>query len=358
MKFLQKIGLILLLAAVLFSGGFMVGSSGTAAAADTCDLARDFAAEAARVFKQDPQEGVRLFHKALKLCKRDPRYKYNLGLAYYRYGNAHEAEKYLAAAVEQDGSRAVWLNDLASVMLENGSRPAVALKYAEKACRLGKDDPKLGPLAVETYARAQLANGAGLSAIKEINRGRRSWPQDKSLKRVAAEIENEYVRQVLLRMKKGESAKAFKMLETAAAESPVAAKTWCLALSKAGRGTAAMAAAAGFRYSHPEVHKEVWGELVASESNRLFAEFRSGKEIDAMLEAKTISEKYPADRKLKSAYDDLFKAFSDDRRELVVAKSEPRVKSRKSTADIDIEKSLDGIYADSRSPAAVVGLKG
>ncbi len=132
---------------------------------------------------------MRLFHKALRLCDRDPRYKYNLGLAYYRYGNAQGAEKYLAVAVKQDGNWAVWLHDLANVMLENGSNSSKALKYAEKAYRLGKDDSSLGPLVVETYARAQLATGEGLAAIKVIEGGRSSWPQDKSLVRIAGELE-------------------------------------------------------------------------------------------------------------------------------------------------------------------------
>ena len=352
-----RFSLVFLLLLVLLGGGFTAGSENYAAAADSCDLARDFAADAARTFKKDPQEGVRLFHKALRLCDRDPRYKYNLGLAYYRYGNARESEKYLAAAVKQDGSRAVWLHDLASVMLENGSSSSKALKYAEKAYRLGKDDSSLGPLVVETYARAQLASGEGLAAIKVIDGGRRSWPQDKSLQRIAGEIEKEYVHNAILLMKKGESARAFKVLEEASIESPLAAKTWCLALSKAGRGAAAMTAATSLKYSQPSIYDEVWGELVVAESNRLFTDFRSGKEIDAMMEAKTISEKYPADRKLKAVYDDLFNAFRNDRKELVVAKAEPRVRASKSAADLDIEKSLDGIYAKTEVPVAEAGLE-
>jgi len=55
MKLMQKFSLVFLLVLGLLWGG----SVRFVAAADTCDLARDFAADAEQTFKTDPQEGAR-----------------------------------------------------------------------------------------------------------------------------------------------------------------------------------------------------------------------------------------------------------------------------------------------------------
>jgi len=89
----------------------------------------------AKTFPTDKEKGGKLFIKALKLCQQ-PLYQYNLGIAYYQYGNAAEAEKYLAKAVAADDSHAKWLGDYAAVILARGGDAKKALKLAEKASRL------------------------------------------------------------------------------------------------------------------------------------------------------------------------------------------------------------------------------
>lgn len=59
-----------------------------AIAADSqCALAKKIGEKAAQKFKKDKTEGLKLFIKAHGLCPDDARLNFNLGLAYYKYGN-------------------------------------------------------------------------------------------------------------------------------------------------------------------------------------------------------------------------------------------------------------------------------
>lgn len=330
----------------------------TVVLADSCDVARDFAARAAQTFKSDHAEGLKLFHKALKLCDSDPRYKYNLGLAYYRYGNSREAEKYLSRAVKQDDGRAAWLNDLASVMLDNGSSPSQALRYAEKAWRLGKDDYKLGPLACETLARSKAATGDGTGALIEIASGKKRWPNDQALKKTATVIESKYLKSAVSLIKKGRTTEGLKKLKAAIYLSDLAAETWSLAMAGQNRGAEAMATIVGYKSSKPALYNKVWSQLVDFEIKRLYNDFMSGKEGAALSAAKEIHEKFPSDKKLKTAYNELSKAFNGE--DVEIAKPEPAPPEPTTTAGFNPGKELGGLGgSDSGSkpiPNLVVGV--
>ncbi len=101
-----------------------------------CALAKKIGEKAAQKFKKDKTEGLKLFIKAHGLCPDDANLNFNLGLAYFRYGNLKEAEEYLKKAVSKDGSNGDWLNLLAWVMLETGSDREKALEYASRAVKL------------------------------------------------------------------------------------------------------------------------------------------------------------------------------------------------------------------------------
>ena len=83
-----------------------------------CALAKKIGEKAALKFKKDKTEGLKLFIKAHGLCPDGANLNFNLGLAYYKYGNLNEAEKHLKKAVSKDGGNGDWLNLLAWVMLE------------------------------------------------------------------------------------------------------------------------------------------------------------------------------------------------------------------------------------------------
>ena len=112
-------------------------TAGQVFAVGTCDLAQTVAQKAQTTFVKDQAAGLKLFIKAQQLCTGDARYSYNLGLAYYQYGRLEDAVMLLETAVAKDGANPLWLNNLASMLLQQGGKAKKALKYAEKAARKG-----------------------------------------------------------------------------------------------------------------------------------------------------------------------------------------------------------------------------
>ena len=151
-----------------------------AIAADSqCALAKKIGEKAALKFKKDKTEGLKLFIKAHGLCPDDASLNFNLGLAYYRYGNLNEAEGYLKKAVSKDGGNADWLNLLAWVMLETGSDREKAREYARKAAELRSNSPAV----FDTLVRAYMENGQLYKATLTANKAGKKWPKDSKIAR-------------------------------------------------------------------------------------------------------------------------------------------------------------------------------
>lgn len=313
-----------------------------AEAADYCDMAREVAAKAAKTFPTDKEKGVKLFIKALKLCQQ-PLYQYNLGIAYYQYGNAAEAEKYLAKAVAADDSHAKWLGDYAAVILARGGDAKKALKLAEKASRLAGDGSELGPAIAETCAEARFRSGQELSALKGIQAAARRWPAEPRLQKAAARIESRFVQTALQLMRAGREKEGFAVLEKGASSSSLAAQTLCRALSRAGQGERALAQTVTWKSRYPEVMKEIWTELVAEECGRLYARYQAGERAPAMQAAKILHEKYSENQDFKETYDKLFNAYiNDDTTIILAAKTTPVPAGRGS--DVDVDRALESLF--------------
>lgn len=120
LKTLYLLSLVIIFSAFAFTPPVVATDS-------QCALAKKFGEKAAQKFKKDKTEGLKLFIKAHGLCPDDANLNFNLGLAYYRYGNLNEAEGYLKKAVSKDDGNGDRLNFLAWVMLETGSGAHKAL---------------------------------------------------------------------------------------------------------------------------------------------------------------------------------------------------------------------------------------
>jgi hypothetical protein len=298
-------------------------------------VAGEVAARAAKVFPADQQKGIKLFIKALNLCDK-PLYNYNLGVAYFEYGNPAEAEKYLARAVAGDGSRPKWLNDYAAVILFRGGDAAKALKLAEKAWRLAASDDSLRPAIAATLAEARLKSGQGLAALKGIVAARKKWPGDERLKAAAAGIEAAYLKAGLALFTRGEKQKGFAVLEKGAEYSPLCAAALCRAYLKADRSEKALAAAAQGKKRYPEALAETWNETVAGVGRELYRRFAAGERAPAMQQAKLLHERYAFDPELKKTYDKLFEAYLKDDATIAGAPRQQKVARRPARADIDV----------------------
>jgi len=143
--------------------------AGPAPAADTCDEARGMAEKAASAYKKDKKRGIDLFMKAHRLCPKNAAFAYNVGTAWYGYGDLVRAQKYLETAVKMDGSRALWHNNLASVMIERGDDIKGAFFHAQKAAGLDPDSVEIQ----QTLASARKSSRAagGVDVDTKIPRG-------------------------------------------------------------------------------------------------------------------------------------------------------------------------------------------
>ncbi|MCD6534739.1 MAG: caspase family protein, partial [Deltaproteobacteria bacterium] len=325
---------------------------GNVGAIDYCDMARDVAAKAAKTFPGDKAKGVKLFIKALSLCDK-PLYQYNLGIAYYRYGNPAEAEKYLALAVAGDGSQAAWLNDYAVVIMAAGGDPEKALAAAKKAQKLAGDDRRLGPAIAETLARAELFSGAGLAALEGISAATKCWSNESRLEKAQKEIEKEFVTASLKLMQSGKRETGVAVLAKGAQFSPLAAQTLCRALAQIEPGEKSLAATARWKQRYPDELDDIWDEVVDSECLRLCNRYKSGEQRQAMYEARVLSEKYPACSELKEVEKKLFDAFTNDDATIVLAQR-TRKASQKS-GDVDVDRALKEMFGRKGQDRASVG---
>ena len=119
---------------MVFGIGLLFLFTATVHAADTCDVARSVAERAAAAYEKDKKRGTDLFVKAYRLCSQNGAFAYNAAMAWLGRGKLSQAQKYLERAVKKDDSRAVWHNNLASVMLKRGKDPQKALA----PCRKGR----------------------------------------------------------------------------------------------------------------------------------------------------------------------------------------------------------------------------
>ncbi len=176
---------------VLIGVGLMVLFAGTVEAADTCGVARDVAEKAAEAYKKDKKRGVDLFLKAYRLCPEDASFAYNLGTAWYGYGDMARAQKYLEMAVKMDGSQALRHNNLASVMIKRGDNIKGALAHAQKAADLDPGSPEI----LETLANAHAANGDFPNAIEVAQKAAKRWPDDGRVTTCYKRLLNDYLKE-------------------------------------------------------------------------------------------------------------------------------------------------------------------
>ncbi|MEA3347596.1 MAG: caspase family protein [Pseudomonadota bacterium] len=321
-------------------------------AADYCDMARDIAERAAKTFNRDQEKGIKLFIKAHNLCKK-PLYAYNLGIAYFEYGNPAEAEKFLAQAVKGDGNRAKWLNDYAGVILLRSGNAKKALELAEKAYRLATDRSGLKPAIAETLAEAQLRTGQGLAALQGIKAAARRLPAEKRLQTAMLKIESRYIQAALQLVREGEKRAGFLVLERGADYSALTAKTFCLALARDGQGEKALTAAANWRQRYPVELDKVWSEVVTAECDRLYRRFQAGERAQATQMAKALSEKYDFDKDFKKAYDKLFAAYLAD--DVTIAVARPQTGGAYGGAgsgEVDLDQALAAAFGQKSESGA------
>lgn len=290
------------------------------AGASQCDLAKTVAGKAAQAFTKDQGRGLKLFIKAQQLCPDNAALNYNLGLAYYQYGSLNESQRYLQKAVKLDGSKGLWLNNLATVSLELGDTDS-ALSYAKKAVdKLPNTDS-----VKDTLCRVMLATGDYRGALSGIKQAQQQWRNDKTIQRTYDEIVDGYVSYYLQKIKQGDIEKGLSGLKVA--KVPEASKAYCTVLAKLGRGDEALTAVTAVRgkYSNNTEIEQCFNDIVDQVVRGFYLDFKAGKSGQAVAAVKELSEQYPTVKPIKKAYDELLDAFLADATSITVPEAAPRI---------------------------------
>ncbi len=156
---------------------FCLAAPATAGAGD-CQLAAELTKKAVETFETDKPTGLADFVKAYGECPEEPKYAYNVANAYYESGQAGRAEPYLRLAVEKEPDNALWLNNLAKLVLANGGNSKEALKLAQRATDLSIEKKIENPAFVLTLAEAKLKNGEDKACLEILTVGKIKWGDD------------------------------------------------------------------------------------------------------------------------------------------------------------------------------------
>ncbi|NQU02854.1 MAG: caspase family protein [Syntrophaceae bacterium] len=273
-----------------------------------CALAQKIGESAAQQFKKDKREGLQLFIKAHGLCPDDASLNFNLGLAYFRYGNLKEAESYLKKSVSKDDN-GDWLNLLAWVMLENRSNKTEALEYAQKAVKLNSKSPA----AFDTLIRAYLENNQLYEASLNAKKARDKWPKDEKIaKRYDTAIDG-YISHYLKKAETGNHEDALAGLRKIDFD-PTVRNAYCWALHASGRTEDALGEAkrAKEKFHGSQILADTFDEIMDRYIQACYQEFKAGKRADAVMAVDKMKEKYAAHAGLKDAYDRMMNAILNE----------------------------------------------
>ena len=274
-----------------------------------CALAKKIGENAAQKFKKDKAEGLKLFIKAHGLCTDDAGLNFNLGLAYYKYGNLNEAEGYLKNAVSKDGGNIDWLNLLAWVMLETGSDKEKALEYAEKAAELRSNSSAV----FDTLVRAHLENGQLYKAVLTANKAKSKWPKDGRItERYDAAIDD-YIAFYLKKSEAGKKDEALAGLKKIDFD-PDVSNAYCWTLFAAGRTESALSEAkrAKDKFAGNKTLQDTFDQIMDRFIQACYQQLKDGKRSDAVMAVDKMRQKHAAHQGLNDAYDRMFAAILDE----------------------------------------------
>ncbi len=272
-----------------------------------CVVAREIAGAAAKKFKSDKkEEGLKLLIMAHEYCPKEPIISYNLGLAYYQYGNLKEAEKYLKLAVEKNMNQAEWLNLLAWVMLENKSNRSRALEFTLKAEKLNPKSPAIR----DTLLRAYLEQGMLYEAVVSGHKALKRWPQDKKIAfryRVAIDA---YISFYLKKTEAGQHNEAIVGLKKIDF-SPEIVNARCWALYASGQTEEALYAArtAKKTFAGAKAIRGTFDQIMDRYLQDRYQLFKDGQRAPAFKSVKSMLQKYPGSEGLKEAFEKMLAVF-------------------------------------------------
>jgi len=297
---------------LLILAGFillMIGPNNLLADDADCVVGREIAGKATKKFKSDKKEGLKLFIMARNFCPSNAKITYNLGLAYFQYGNLKEAEKFLKLAVEKNMNQADWMNLLAWVMIENKSNKSRALELALKAEKLNPKSPAIN----DTLLRAYLGQGKLYEAAVCGYKAAKRWPQDKKIAynyRVAIDA---YISFYLKQTTAGQHKEAIAGLKKIDF-SPEVATARCWALYASGQTGEALdeAHVAKNTFRGSKATGDTFEQIMDRYIQDRYQQFKKGQRSPAFKSVRSMRQKYPASKELEDAFEKMLTAFTEE----------------------------------------------
>lgn len=318
-----------------------------------CALAKKIGERAVQKFEKDKREGLKLFIKAHGLCPDDAHLNFNLGLAYFRYGNLKEAEGYLKKAVSKGDGNGDWLNLLAWVMLENRSDGKRALEYAQKAVKL---NPR-SPAALDTLIRAYLENGQLYNAASKAHKAKDKWPKDRKIAKHYDTAIDDYTAFYLKKAKAGKQKEALAGLKKIDFD-PDVRNAYCWTLYSSGRTEDALSEAkrGKEKFRGSKILEDAFDQIMDRYIQACYQKFREGKRAYAVMAVDKMKKKYASHGGLKEAYDRMMKAILDEADTIAVP--EPmKIASRSKRAGGRSDRLLAGLQGGGATEVSDEDLK-
>ena len=315
-------------------------SSNSFADGTDCDIARDIEKKALKIFETDMGKGLKRFIKVNELCD-SKEIKYNLGIAFYRYGNTIEAEKYLRQAVEKNSVNPIKLNNLASVILENNNNPKFALELAQRSHKLNKN---FAP-SIDTLAKAQFAAGKKLNALRTIINTAQKYGKKDYIKKTKQKIISDYTSYCLQLIKVGQIKTGLLNLKQADFESSIAL-TYCRILVRLGKSEKALQEISVYKnqFYADNSFINLYNEITERQINDFYTLFKSGQEKKAISLAKKFYKQNPNNNKAKKTYNKLLEAWLGDAEDIQIPVT--KIAQNRYSTNLDIDTLLSSIGTD------------
>ena len=255
-------------------------------ASSDCSLAIDVAKKGIEAFKKDRKKGLKFLVKASTLCPDNEAINFNTGLAYYKYKNFYEASKYLKKAVKISSENAEALNLLAWTLLHTDSEIKQALKYAQKADGINKNNPAFQ----DTLIYAHLKNRNFYNALTLAHEAKARWTRNTQIERRYDHAAADYLDFYVHKFKQGYTDQALEGLKKIDFDYNIVSAT-CYLLQKKGESKKALALAKEKQSRFPNL-ADVFHQVADNIIQEQFKEFQKGNRQTAYKEIESLASLY------------------------------------------------------------------
>jgi tetratricopeptide (TPR) repeat protein len=292
-----------------------------------CVLGKDIAKKGIEIFKKDKEEALKLLLKAYKFCPNDEAINFNIGLAFFKYGNLKESEKYLKNAFDKNPNNPEILNLLAWTLLKINKDKNLALTYSKAAKNI---DPE-NPAYFDTFLYAQNENNFLHDSLINSKKALKKWKNNPKIKKRYEKNLDSYLVYYLKKAEEKKYDRALYGLSRIDFESKII-KAYAFVLEKKGDTEKALEV----NYKNKNKFSELNNAFEMIMDNFIQAQywqFKRGKRANAYASLEKMDKKYPH-KGLEKAKKNMLNAILEETGDIEIPKSKHLLaKSSENSAD-------------------------